>query len=561
MTSVDNPIGVRILADFNAANLAAYLTQDLSAPRVTATSAPMGVLTPEQMSAAPVADIAVVWTRPEAVSGAYAELLHLGLTDLPAVLEDVDAFADRVRVAAGRFGRVILATWLPPRLSVAFPSVAMKENLGAANVLARMNLRLAERVQSLPGVILLDASRWMDPERTPEEAKLWYAAKIPFRNEVFRRAARQVKSSVRAAIRGPRKLILVDLDDTLWGGIVGDVGWTGLRLGGHDPVGEAFVDFQRALVALSRRGILLGVVSKNEERVALEAMTEHPEMVVRPQQLSGWRINWHDKAANIVALTRHLNLGLDAVVFIDDNPAERGRVREELPEVLVPEWPTSPMLYLDALLSLDCFDMVTVTDEDRRRGELYVAEQARSDDREHATSTGDWLRRLDLQVDVEEFNDRNAPRVVQLLNKTNQMNLTTRRVDAGQLDAWLRGGPRKLWSFRVADRFGDAGLTGVASIEMNGSQAALIDFVLSCRVFGRQVEHAMLHVASEAARDAGAHELVAMFQPTSKNAPCLRFLEASGLRRETAQRFSWNLSAAFPCPPDIQLRREMESAR
>jgi FkbH-like protein len=398
-------------------------------------------------------------------------------------MSDVDEFVARIERLRDRCSRVVVMTWGVPRLSAAFGALAMKEGVGLANVVMRMNLRLAERVDDLPGVVLLDASAWMDAEPTPEEAKLWYAAKIPFRNEVFRRAARQVKSLLRASRGQARKVILLDLDDTLWGGLVGEVGGRGLRLG----------------------------------------------------------------------------VGLDAVVFIDDSAAERARVREALPDVYVPEWPSSPMRYVDALLSLDCFDTVALTGEDRARSALYAAERARAADRGVAESVGAWLERLELRVEVEEYNDRNGPRAVQLLNKTNQMNLSTRRLDAAELAAWLGAGRRKLWTFRVRDRFGDAGLTGLASLEVEGTRAVLVDFVLSCRVFGRKVEEAMLHVVTESALESGAAEFVATLTPTNKNAPCLRFLESSGLRRhdEDAHQFWCELATAYPRPREIELLREM----
>jgi FkbH-like protein len=552
-----------VLADFNAANFAAYLTQEKAEPQMVATAGSMGDLGADHLpalDAGPV-DVAILWTRPDAVSAAFAGLTQRGVVDVSDVTADVDDFVERLQRLRERFTRIIVMTWVAPHLNSAFGSLAMKERVGASNVLMRMNLRLAERLETMPGVVLLDATAWMGGERTPEEAKLWYAAKIPFRNDVFRRAARQVKSTLRASTRGPRKLILVDLDDTLWGGLVGEVGWPALRLGGHDPVGEAHADFQKALLALSHRGILLGIISKNEEHVALDAIAQHPEMQLRLPHFSGWRINWDDKAANIVALTQQLNLGLDAVVFIDDSAAERGRVREALPEVLVPEWPASPMLYVHALIDLGCFDMVAVTEEDRSRSQMYAAEQARASSRIDTASTADWLRRLDLQVGVEELSDRNLSRIVQLLNKTNQMNLSTRRMDAAELTEWLREGRRALWSFRVSDRFGDAGLTGVASVDLVEGRAVLVDFVLSCRVFGRRIEELMLHVASRWAIEHGASDLVATLLRTSKNGPCLSFLDASGMARQEGDRFVWSLAEPFPCPAAIDMRREMELTR
>lgn len=550
-----------VIADFNAANFAAYLTNSDAEPAVRATAATHGGSGwRDALQDAAGQQLAVVWTSPGAISPAFAELVERGAAPIAAILDDVDEFAERLEKLAGRIPQVLVMTWTVPRFAAAFGSLAMREGAGLTNVVMRMNLRLAERLEGIRGALLIDASTWIGRQRTPEEAKLWYAAKVPFRNEVFRSAARDVKSALRASRGAAKKLIVLDLDNTLWGGIVGEVGWQGVRLGGHDAVGEAFVDFQRMLANLANRGILLGVVSKNEEAVAIEAIESHPEMQLRVRDLAGWRINWKDKAANIQELTEELNLGLGSVLFIDDNPAERARVREALHEVLVPEWPASPLLYVDALLALGCFDTVAVTEEDRARRAMYEAERSRNAELDHL-SMEEWLRRLDLRVDVEELHDRNAPRAVQLLNKTNQMNLSTRRLDHGELAAWLADGERRFWTFRVSDRFGDAGLTGLASADRSGSRVVVVDFVLSCRVFGRYIEHAMLHTVAEWARESGATELVAEYLPTPKNTPCLRFLQTSGLLSEADRIFRWDLSQPYPPPANVRLRHQLELAR
>ena len=226
---------------------------------------------------------------------------------------------------------------------------------------------------------MLDAQRWIAHSRESKQGqRLWYLGKIPYSDDVFGTVGREVVAATATIQGAARRLIVLDLDDTLWGGVVGDDGWESLRLGGHDSVGEAFVDFQRELRALSRRGILLALVSKNDEAVALEAIDRHSAMVLGRDDMVGWRINWSDKAANIVDLVASLNLGLQSVVFIDDSPYERARVRETLPEVLVPEWPTDPTDYVSTLTALTCFDTLTVSEEDRARTSMYAAERRRT---------------------------------------------------------------------------------------------------------------------------------------------------------------------------------------
>jgi FkbH-like protein len=394
--------------------------------------------------------------------------------------------------------------------------------------------------------------------KTAYSPKLWYLAKTPFHAEVFRRAASDVKAAISAVLGASKKLVIVDLDNTLWGGVVGDLGWQNLRLGGHDYLGEAYLDFQRALKVLRNRGILLAVASKNEESIALEALAKHPEMVLRLDDFAAHRINWNDKAANIADLVAELNLGLQSVVFIDDNPVERARVREALPEVYVPEWPDDKTLFASQILEMDCFDSAYSTAEDISRHQMYSAEKQRQLAGKKIGSAEEWLRSLDTEVTIEELGDADRVRVVQLLNKTNQMNLSTRRASEQELHAWLQQNSRKLWSFRVKDKFGDSGLTGILSLDIESDIAHVTDFVLSCRVMGRNVEHAMVAFAVQYCTSLGLKELRAKYLPTPKNKPCLKFWMSSGfLFDETENRFSWRLNEPYSFPVGIKVRQPL----
>jgi FkbH-like protein len=337
---------------------------------------------------------------------------------------------------------------------------------------------------------------------------------------------------MRGALGLAKKLVVVDLDDTLWGGVVGDVGWENLVLGGHDACGEAFVAFQKGLVALTRRGVAVAVVSKNDEATALEAMRSHPEMIVKPEMLAAHRINWRDKAQNIAEIAAELNLGLQSVVFIDDNPVERGRVGEALPEVLVPDWPRDPTHYPRALEALRCFDTPHVSKEDLARNAMYATERQRSALKNVATSIDEWLASLGLVVRFERIGKANIARAVQLLNKTNQMNLRTRRLSESELLAWEDDPAHEAWAVHVADRFGDAGLTGFFALSCDGDKAKLEDWLLSCRVMGRRVEDTMVWAAASRARERGARSLVIEPIVTKKNKPCIDFFAGAGLPRE-----------------------------
>jgi FkbH-like protein len=413
----------------------------------------------------------------------------------------------------------------------------------------RMNLRLAEALEALPNVFLLDAQRWLGAANDGGfDPKLWHAGKIAFTTNVLREAAADILAALRGVLGISRKLVVVDLDDTLWGGIVGDVGWENLRLGGHDPDGEAFVQFQKQLVALTKRGVALAVVSKNEESTALEAMRKHPEMIVRPEMLAAYRINWRDKAQNIVEIAQELNLGIQSVVFLDDNPIERGRVREALPEVYVPVWPADPTHYPRALEGLRCFDAPHVSAEDLERNAMYATERERTQLRGKVSSLDEWLATLELKVRFEPLGPQNIARAAQLLNKTNQLNLRTRRLSEAELLAWSREGGHESWAVHVSDRFGPAGLTGLLGLARRGEDVHLEDYVLSCRVMGRRVEETMVWAACVRASVLGGRQLLVRPIETAKNKPCRDFfLRTEGLTPDAAG-YARSLSGPFTKP-------------
>lgn len=518
--------------------------------------APFGQVFPAllQPAHASATDFALVWTSPEKTVPTFADALNGMAVPEDRLLAEVRQFGHCLRDSCQHFRAVFVVSWTLPLFRRGNGILSLKGQ-GLRRLLLKMNLTLAEELEHASSVYLLDGQRWMEAAgKNACSPKLWYLTKTPFHAEVFRRATSDVKAAICAVVEGPKKLVVVDLDDTLWGGVVGDLGWQNLKLGGHDYLGEAYVDFQSALKSLRNQGVLLAIASKNEESVALEALAKHPEMVLRPEDFTAYRINWNDKAANIAELAAELNLGLQSVVFVDDNPVERARVREALPEVYVPDWPEDKTLFASRLLELDCFDSAYITPEDALRNQAYATEKQRAFSRKTVSSAEEWLLSLDTEVAVEEFGEGNRVRVVQLLNKTNQMNLTTRRVSEQELQAWLKQGDRKLWAFRVKDKFGDSGLTGVLSLEVDADRGLITDFVLSCRVMGRHVENAMVAFAAKCCAGRGIRELRANYLPTPKNKPCLKFWSSSGFLFEPAEnRFTWRLTEPYAFPEGIKI--------
>jgi len=545
-----------LVSDFTIDELARHLEATGAVPTMAGTLAPFGQVFPALMSPKdPQHDYAVVWTRPEGVLPSFARLLDFELVDEQTLLDEVDRFASLLLDGLKSYRFAFVPTWVVPPWRRGLGFVDARAN-GVTRALSAVNQRLMTRLEESPNIFVLNTQRWCDEVgKGAHSAKLWYMGKVPFHTSVFERAAGDIRAAVRSLTGGARKIVVLDLDDTLWGGIVGDVGWEQLRLGGHDSLGEAFVDFQHSLKALKRRGILLALVSKNDESVALEAIRKHPEMVLKEDDFVGWRINWQDKARNVADLVASLNLGLQSAVFIDDNPFERARVHEALPEVLVPDWPEDKLAYAPALLSLNCFDSGTRTSEDAARTDMYVSDRKREELKSQVGSLDDWLKSLDLRVRVEHVNAANLARITQLLNKTNQLNLSTRRMTEPEVKDWAAAPGHELLALSVSDRLGDAGLTGIVSLEADGQVGKIVDFVLSCRVMGRRVEETMVHLAVDAARKQSLRLVVAELIPTKKNGPCLEFWQRSRFEAETPTRFVWNAQNEYGLPEVIALDR------
>lgn len=560
MTSkASQPVSITLISDFNADTLARTLAAcdpTLSAD-TTAFGRPHEALA-NAASDTPTDGDLVVWTQPQGAVAAFKEALSFTPYDEEQVLAEVDAFAGLIAAAAGKSRTVMVANWTLSAAARRMGPLDNHPNVGLRYLLMRMNLRLADSLAALSNVYLLDTDRWIsaaggDAAWSP---KLWAAAKVPFTAKVFQSAAADIMATRAACAGQTRKILILDLDDTLWGGVVGEGGWQNVALGGHSIKGEAFLAFQHRIKALTNRGVVLAIASKNDEAVALEAIRHHPDMVLRLDDFAGWRINWQDKASNIADLLNDLKLGVDAAVFIDDNPAERSLVAEALPGILVPDWPVDVTNAAATLDALDCFDTVSITEEDRARANLYTAERKRAQATSASgTSHEDWLANLGVQVEATPLAPANLTRSAQLFNKTNQMNMATRRMTADELSAWAAQPDRTILTFRVSDKFGDYGLTGIIGLQLDGASARITDFLLSCRVMGRGVEQSMLHSAAEWATAHGAQHLVAQFHPSERNRPCKDFWETSGFAQPNPDQFEWDLSQPFPAPANIKALR------
>ena len=324
-----------------------------------------------------------------------------------------------------------------------------------------------------------------------------------------------------AAQRGlSKKCLVFDLDNTLWGGVIGDDGLEGLVLGEGSAVGEAHLALQRYAKQLKERGVILAVCSKNDPAIAEAAFRDHPEMLLRRSDISAFLANWDDKAENLKAIATQLNIGLDSLVFVDDNPVERARIRQSLPMVAVPELPKDIANYVRCLADAGYFETVAFTSEDRQRTEQYAANAEREAYRKISGSMDDFLRGLQMSVVFGQFRTADLVRVTQLFNKTNQFNTTTRRYTSEEVANFAAGNETMTLQFRLLDKYGDNGLVSAMILQPNPNLPEVFEidnWVMSCRVFGRQLEFEALNIAVEQARRRGIKAFHAAYIPTSKN--------------------------------------------
>jgi FkbH-like protein len=330
-----------------------------------------------------------------------------------------------------------------------------------------------------------------------------------------------------------RKCIVLDLDNTLWGGIVGEDGFEGIKLSPQYP-GTSFIEFQRVIQALYERGIILAINSRNNEDEALRVIREHPCMVLRENNFASIKINWNDKISNTKAIAEELNIGLDSLVYFDDDPVNRELISTALPEVMTVDLPKDPALYAQTLMDLNVFNTFSITDEDKRRGQMYVEERKRSQLEKSVSDIDEFLSQLGIRIDIRRADKFTIPRISQLVQKTNQFNLTTIRFQEEEILKFSEDKNMLVGCAQTADKFGDNGITGVFIVKKNPdySEWNIEAFLLSCRVMGRRIEYGIMEYILNEARKEGIERVKGRYIPTSKNKPCENFLSHSGFKKE-----------------------------
>ena len=408
---------------------------------------------------------------------------------------------------------------LAPPVEFLFGSLDKVVPGSLGSVIEEVNRSIVESIGGTTDVLLdvaglaatVGLAEWHSPEQ-------WNMVKLPFSSTYLPLYADHVARTI-AALRGKsRRCLIMDLDNTLWGGVIGDDGLEGIQLAQGDAAGEAYLSVQRYALALRERGVVLAVSSKNNDEVARLPFRKHPEMLLREEHIAVLQANWNDKATNIKAIADELALGLDSMVFLDDNPVERGIVREFLPEVAVPELPEDPALFVRTLSAAGYFEAVTFSSEDMKRADFYQDNARRVALQKQFHDIDAYLASLQMVITFQPFDETGRARISQLINKSNQYNLTTRRYTESEVAAAEHDPDCFTLQVRLADSFGDNGMISVVICRPTGQGGWEFDtWLMSCRVLGRRVENMVLQEVLFHCKRVGIHKLIGKYFPTERN--------------------------------------------
>jgi FkbH-like protein len=474
--------------------------------------------------------------------------------DVAAEGVDIDcaiAQINRIRESIRRHsGATVIIQTVPPPPETLFGSFDCVVPGTPRRLIERLNRAIAESIADTSDLVL-DVARLAETVGlgTWHSPALWNMAKLPFDDSCVPIYADHVMRLI-SALRGrSRKCLILDLDNTVWGGVIGDDGLAGIKIAQGDPTGEAHLAVQQLALNLRRRGIVLAVSSKNTDELARVPFREHPEMLLREEHFAVFQANWNDKATNIKAIAEELSLGLSSMVFLDDNPVERALVRQLLPEVAVPELPEDPAWYARTLAAAGYFESIAFSSEDRTRADMYQSNARRVVLQNQAGDLDAYLASLEMEILFSPFDRTGRARISQLINKSNQFNLTTRRYSEAEVAAAENESDVLTLQVRLIDRFGDNGMISVVICRPDGPFVWAIDtWLMSCRVLGRNVEQMVLREIVHHARNSGIQTLVGTYRPTEKNALVrdhYRKLGFKNLEERTDGTTVWSLVTAL----------------
>jgi len=435
-----------------------------------------------------------------------------------------------------------------PRGNSLFQNFSPK--MGTGYLINRANNLIAEYFFKNENFYIINSNSLSD---LSFEKNSWYLAKIPFQIKTLKNISILIKNLVLSLKGESKKLIICDLDNTLWGGIIGDDGINGIDLGGHNPAGEAYKDFQKFLKNQKNKGIILAISSKNEIKHVKKAF-KNEEMILKMEDFVEIKCNWDDKAKNISEIFNKLNISPNYTVFLDDSPVERNRVKEVFPEIESPDYMDNIFDAIEKIHKETWFENVNLTTEDRLRTDSYIASKKikkMSNYNFNQEEIDNWIKNLEIKIFQSKLSDKNLKRTIQLMNKTNQLNTITRRMTEEEFLKWKKDYNAETYTYRVKDKFTDYGLTAILSLIYNKQEVKIYDFILSCRIMGRNIENKILQDVIEKYSQKSKN-LIVQFNHTEKNKPMFKSLMDSGLSNKESG-FFWDLNKKYKKLNQIQM--------
>ncbi|MBL7055947.1 HAD family hydrolase [Candidatus Woesearchaeota archaeon] len=434
-----------------------------------------------------------------------------------------------------------------------------KQKFGFHESIRHLNSELEKIFKENSSVFVFDYDNFCSKigKNNMIDHKMYYLGDIKLDMQKIPLLCEEYLSYIKPVLSMSKKCIVLDLDNTLWGGIVGEDGIEGIKLG-NTPEGRSFSDFQKYLLSLFNRGIILAINSKNNYEDAIEVFRKHPDMILKEENFASIKINWENKISNMKSIAEEINIGLDSIVFFDDDPINREMMKKSIPEIKVVDLPQDPASYLQTLMSIQDFETLQITKEDKNKGKMYSQQRKRTELKKSTPHIEDYLKNLGIKVTIQKANKFNVPRIAQLTQKTNQFNMTTKRYSDNDIQKLSKNKNYIIFSVRVEDNFGDNGISGVAIVDTK--KCKIDNFLLSCRVIGRNIEEVMLNYIIKNTKKFGSKTLFAEFIPTKKNEVAKDFYKKNGFRLKTKDKkketWEFSLNHTYKSPKFIEVIEE-----
>lgn len=475
-------------------------------------------------------DYLFIWQSPEAVSEAFIYLKNFESFDETIFYKDLNNYIDRIKELSERF-KVLLLPLLTSFDELSDLGIGnMNTKVGYNNFIHKANSIIIDELCIFKNIYLIDSSTWFKQCQQPFDFKLWLRAKIPFSIQMMKLISNSIISSIKTINGIQKKLLILDLDNTLWGGIVGDDGWENIKLGGHDVIGEAYLAFQKEIKKLHNRGVLLALCSKNEESIVRKAFEKNKYMHLKLDDFCSIQINWKSKSENIIEIAKETNLGVDSFVFIDDSAYERDAVSRDLDNVFVADFPEDVTLLPIWINKLDSFNTLGFGKEDINRNNSMQSEKRKNLLKLDSNNLEDWIESLNLKVSISSIKSIDLSRTFQLVNKTNQMNLHTNRYLEKDFELLINSENSMYMKVNIEDKFSSNELMGIIGLEISNEKISITDFILSCRAFGKNIEHTMVEGIKITAKSLNKSILQPIVNKTEKNIVCQSFFKNIDLK-------------------------------